>query len=118
MLCPCIRLATIGKIDIAGDLVDVHAICETQRRTTGLCRENRRLSTVGPDTHQTHIRVGNVEVAGVVVEPQPKRTATGALCGDRRELSDIVTLVLDVARTVGEGLPPGSFAIILEDAAI
>jgi hypothetical protein len=52
------------------------------------------------------------------VEPQPKRTATGALCGDRRELSDIVTLVLDVARTVGEGLPPGSFAIILEDAAI
>jgi hypothetical protein len=34
-------------------LIDVHAIGETQRRTTGFRHEHRRFSTVGTSTHQT-----------------------------------------------------------------
>ena len=78
MLCPRVRRAAVCEVDIAGDLVDVHPVGEAQRRAAGLRGEHGRFPTVRPDAHQPHVCVGDVEVAGVVVEPKAQRPATGS----------------------------------------
>ena len=96
VLRPLVVHATVCKEHLSGDLVDVDAIGEAEGHAIGLIGQHRRLAAARPDTHQPLVRVGDVEVAGLVVEAQAQRTAARALC-DFRWPSPGPCLVVSVA---------------------
>jgi hypothetical protein len=66
-----IRDAAISEVDVTGSLIDVDAVDKVEGNAIGSCGEHLGLSAVGPDLHEPLVGVGDVEVAGLVVEGEP-----------------------------------------------
>ena len=56
--------------------VDVEVVREPDQVPAGFPREGGRHAAAPADGHEPVVRVGDVELAGLPVEPQPERPAT------------------------------------------
>jgi hypothetical protein len=65
--------AAVGKVDVAGPLVNVQPVQEVERHAARLRRHDLREAAARRHPEQPQVRVGDVKVTGLPVELQPQR---------------------------------------------